>query len=73
MVVDEFGNVARSISQITEDLKSQIKLIAKQRDQFSRLDMSFAHLMGIISTKLDLDYVETLIRETIVSKKPLLN
>ena len=32
--VDEFGNVARSISQITEDLKSQIKLIAKQRDQF---------------------------------------
>ena len=32
--VDEFGNVARSISQISEDLKSQINLIAKQRDQF---------------------------------------
>ena len=32
--VDEFGTVARSISQISEDLKSQIKMIAKQRDQF---------------------------------------
>jgi len=32
--VDEFGNVARSISQISEDLKSQISLLAKQRDQF---------------------------------------
>ena len=32
--VDEFGNVARSISQISEDLKSQINLLAKQRDQF---------------------------------------
>lgn len=31
---DEFGTVARSISQISEDLKNQIKLIAKQRDQF---------------------------------------
>jgi len=32
--IDEFGTVARSISQISEDLKSQIKMIAKQRDQF---------------------------------------
>tara|TARA_B000000477_G_scaffold93505_1_gene80504 strand:+ start:1029 stop:2789 length:1761 start_codon:yes stop_codon:yes gene_type:complete len=32
--VDEFGAVARSISQISENLKSQIKMIAKQRDQF---------------------------------------
>jgi len=32
--VDEFGNVARSISQISEKLKDQIKLIAKQRNQF---------------------------------------
>ena len=32
--VDEFGSVARSISQISEDLKNQIKMIAKQRDQF---------------------------------------
>ena len=32
--VDEFGNVARSISQISEDLKSQINLLAKQRDEF---------------------------------------
>ncbi|MDA7821673.1 ATP-binding protein [Gammaproteobacteria bacterium] len=32
--VDEFGTVARSISQISEDLKNQIKMIAKQRDQF---------------------------------------
>ena len=32
--VDEFGTVARSISQISENLKSQIKMIAKQRDQF---------------------------------------
>src|SRR6056300_336940 len=32
--VDEFGTVARSISQLSEDLKNQIKIIAKQRDQF---------------------------------------
>ena len=31
---DEFGTVARSISQLSEDLKNQIKIIAKQRDQF---------------------------------------
>ncbi len=30
----EFDNVARSISQISEVLKSQVKLIAKQRNQF---------------------------------------
>ncbi len=35
--VDEFGTVARSISQISEDLKSQIKMIAKQRDQFGQV------------------------------------
>jgi two-component system phosphate regulon sensor histidine kinase PhoR len=34
---DEFGTVARSISQISEDLKSQIKMIAKQRDQFGQV------------------------------------
>ena len=32
--VDEFGSVARSISQLSENLKDQIKIIAKQRDQF---------------------------------------
>ena len=32
--VDEFGTVARSISQLSENLKDQIKIIAKQRDQF---------------------------------------
>ncbi len=32
--VDEIGTVARSISQISEDLKGQIEMIAKQRDQF---------------------------------------
>ena len=32
--VDEFGTVARSISQLSENLKNQIKIIAKQRDQF---------------------------------------
>jgi len=32
--VDEIGTVARSISQISEDLKDQIEMIAKQRDQF---------------------------------------
>ena len=32
--IDDYGSVARSISQISEDLKNQIKLIAKQRDQF---------------------------------------
>ena len=32
--VDDYGSVARSISQISEDLKNQIKMIAKQRDQF---------------------------------------
>jgi two-component system phosphate regulon sensor histidine kinase PhoR len=32
--VDDYGSVARSISQISEDLKKQIKMIAKQRDQF---------------------------------------
>ena len=31
---DEFGNVARSISKISEELKSQLTLLAKQRDQF---------------------------------------
>ena len=31
---DEFGTVARSISQLSENLKNQIKIIAKQRDQF---------------------------------------
>ena len=31
---DEFGTVARSISQLSEELKNQIKIIAKQRDQF---------------------------------------
>ena len=31
---DEFGNVAQSVSQISEELKSKINLIAKQRDQF---------------------------------------
>jgi two-component system phosphate regulon sensor histidine kinase PhoR len=31
---DEFGTVARSISQLSDDLKNQIKIIAKQRDQF---------------------------------------
>lgn len=30
----EFGTVAKSISQISENLKNQINLIAKQRDQF---------------------------------------
>ena len=30
----EFGGVARSISQISENLKNKINLIAKQRDQF---------------------------------------
>ena len=30
----EFGSVARSISQISENLKNKINLIAKQRDQF---------------------------------------
>lgn len=32
--VDEFGNVARSISQISDKLKTQVRLIAKQRNQF---------------------------------------
>ena len=32
--IDDYGSVARSISQISEDLKNQIKMIAKQRDQF---------------------------------------
>lgn len=32
--VDEFGSVARSISQISDDLKNQVNLLAKQRDQF---------------------------------------
>ena len=31
---DEIGTVARSISQLSDDLKNQIKIIAKQRDQF---------------------------------------
>ena len=31
---DEFGKVARSISKISEELKSQLTLLAKQRDQF---------------------------------------
>ena len=31
---DEFGNVAQSVSQMSEELKSKINLIAKQRDQF---------------------------------------
>ena len=34
---DDFGKVARSISQISEDLKGQIKMIAKQRDQFGQV------------------------------------
>ena len=31
---DEFGTVAKSISQISEDLKSTINLVTKQRNQF---------------------------------------
>ena len=34
---DEFGNVAQSVSQISEELKSKINLIAKQRDQFGSI------------------------------------
>ncbi len=34
---DEIGSVARSISSISIDLKNQIGLIAKQRDQFGRV------------------------------------
>ena len=34
---DDFGKVARSISQISEDLKAQIKMIARQRDQFGQV------------------------------------
>ena len=42
---DEFGNVAQSVSQISEELKSKINLIAKQRDQFgSVLDLSLIHI-----------------------------
>ena len=32
--LDEFGSVARSISQVSEALKNQVRLIAKQRNQF---------------------------------------
>jgi two-component system phosphate regulon sensor histidine kinase PhoR len=35
--VDEFGNVARTISQISADLKKRIQDIAKQRDQFGNV------------------------------------
>ncbi len=35
--VDEFGNVARTISQISADLKERIQDIAKQRDQFGNV------------------------------------
>ena len=35
--VDEFGNVARTISQISADLKQRIQDIAKQRDQFGNV------------------------------------
>ena len=34
---DEFGNVARTISQISADLKQRIQDIAKQRDQFGNV------------------------------------
>ena len=35
--IDEFGNVARTISQISADLKQRIQDIAKQRDQFGNV------------------------------------
>ena len=32
--MDEFSSVARSISQVSEALKNEVRLIAKQRNQF---------------------------------------
>ena len=50
---DEFGSVARNISEISEDLKSKINLIAKQRDQFGSVLDDLGH--GIIVTNVDGD------------------
>ena len=53
--VDEFGDVARSISHISENLKNQIKMIAKQRDQFGLVLDDLGE--GILVTNKDGEFV----------------
>ena len=53
--VDEFGDVARSIYHISENLKNQIKMIAKQRDQFGLVLDDLGE--GILVTNKDGEFV----------------
>ena len=64
--VDEFGTVARSISQISDDLKNQIKIIAKQRDQFGLVLDDLGE--GIIVTNKKGDVVFTNEQASIILK-----
>lgn len=48
---DEFGNLAKSFSNISEDLKSKINIIAKQRDQFGSVLNDLGE--GIIIANID--------------------
>ena len=64
--IDEFGTVARSISQISEDLKNQIKIIAKQRDQFGLVLDDLGE--GIIVTNKKGDVVFTNEQASIILK-----
>ena len=57
--IDDYGSVARSISQISEDLKNQIKMIAKQRDQFGSVLDDLGE--GILVTNKNGDVVLSLI------------
>ena len=53
--VDKFGDVARSIYHISENLKNQIKMIAKQRDQFGLVLDDLGE--GILVTNKDGEFV----------------
>ncbi|MDC0348697.1 ATP-binding protein [Gammaproteobacteria bacterium] len=65
--VDEFGSVARSISQLSENLKDQIKIIAKQRDQFGLVLDDLGE--GIIVTNRKGDVVFTNEQASIILNK----
>jgi two-component system phosphate regulon sensor histidine kinase PhoR len=65
--VDEFGSVARSISQLSENLKDQIKIIAKQRDQFGLVLDELGE--GIIVTNRKGDVVFTNEQASIILNK----
>ena len=71
---DEFGNVAQSVSQISEELKSKINLIAKQRDQFGSVldDLGEGIMVADIAGKITYENEQVsliLNRNELVGKK----